>query len=80
MEAGANKDQPRTDNGSTPLHLAVEQGHLDLVRFMLESSANSDTTMEHLAHLASRMGHTELATFLADFRAKSPAKKIRKTK
>ena len=32
LEAGANKDQGRTDTGSTPLYIAAHRGHLEVVR------------------------------------------------
>ena len=33
------KDQGTTDNGATPLFIAAEQGHLEVVRFLVESGA-----------------------------------------
>ena len=31
-----------TNDGPTPLHLAVANGHLEVVRFLVESGANKD--------------------------------------
>ena len=42
LEAGANKDQGRTDTGSTPLYIAAHRGHLEVVRALVESGANKD--------------------------------------
>ena len=42
LEAGANKDQGRTDNGETPLFAAARDAHLEIVRFLVESGANKD--------------------------------------
>ena len=42
IEAGANKDQGKTDTGATPLFIAAYQGHLEVVRFLVESGANKD--------------------------------------
>ena len=42
LEAGANKDQGRTDNGATPLYIAAAYGHLEVVRLLVESGANKD--------------------------------------
>ena len=40
MEAGAKKDQGTTDNGTTPLRVAAQEGHLEVVGFLAESRAN----------------------------------------
>ena len=34
VEAGANKDQPTTSYRATPLDLAAQKGHHDIVRFL----------------------------------------------
>ena len=42
VESGANKDQGRTDTGATPLFVAADKGHLEVVRFLVESGAHDD--------------------------------------
>ena len=34
VESGAKKDQCTIDDGSTPLHVAAQKGHLEVVRFL----------------------------------------------
>lgn len=38
----ANQRRIRTDNGMTPLHLAVIEGRNDVIRLLLESGAEKD--------------------------------------
>ena len=40
--SGFINDQGTTDNGSTPLFMAALHGHLEVVQFLVESSANKD--------------------------------------
>ena len=37
VESGANKDQCKTDTGATPLFIAAQNGHFEVVRFLVES-------------------------------------------
>ena len=66
LEAGANKDQGRTDTGATPLHTAAHRGHLEVVRFLVESGANKDqgTTDDGTTPLyaAAEKGHLEVVS------------------
>ena len=71
IEAGANKDQGRTDTGATPLFIAAQNGHLEVVRFLVESGANKDqgTTDEFGAtplFIAAHQGHLEVVRFLVE--------------
>ena len=70
LEAGANKDQGRTDNGATPLFIAAHQGHLEVVRFLVESGASkdqgrTDNGMTPL-FIAAHQGHLEVIRFLVE--------------
>ena len=39
IECGADKDKARSDDGATPLLLASLEGHLEVVRTLLEASS-----------------------------------------
>ena len=64
MESGANKDQGTTDDGATPLYIAAQNGHLEVVRFLVESGANKDqgTTDDGTTslYIAAHEGHLEV--------------------
>lgn len=66
VEHGACVDEAG-EHGYTPLHNAVEQGHLDAVVWLLKSGArkdarnSSDQTPAELAHV---LGEEEIANFL----------------
>ena len=36
------KDQGTTDDGAMPLFIAVQNGHLEVVRFLVETGANKN--------------------------------------
>ena len=64
------------DNGTTPLHFASHEGHLAVVRLLLESGAAKDVSNAHGAtalHLAARRGHFEVVKVLLDFGAQQLA-------
>ena len=70
LEAGANKDQGRTENGKTPLFIAAQNGHLEVVRLLVESSANKDQgkidTGATPLFVAAQNGHLEVVRFLVE--------------
>ena len=70
IEAGANKDQGTTNDGSTPLSMAAREGQLEVVRFLVECGANKDqgTTDNGETPLftAAGQGHLEIVQFLVE--------------
>ena len=70
LEAGANKDQGRTNNGATPLYIAAQNGHLEIVRILVESGANKDQGTTDIGATpllaAAANGHLEVVRFLAE--------------
>ena len=80
-QCGANKDQPTTDDGSTALHLAAQEGHLRVIQLLLESCSDIDRTTQSgktALDVALERGHGEVVGFLASLEAKEPPKKIRR--
>ena len=69
LEAGANKDQGRTDNGATPLCIATQHGHLEVARFLVESGANKDQGRTDNGgaplYMAAQNGHLEIVRFIS---------------
>lgn len=66
IEQGADVHSRKTDFRYTPLHVAAENGHLDVCRVLIKNRAevgarcpNGRTPL----HLAARNGHTELSLF-----------------
>ena len=45
LEYGVNAS-PQDDDGSTPLHLALSKGHVNLAEFLLDHSADPTTQAE----------------------------------
>ena len=70
IEAGANKDQGKTDTGATPLFEAAANGHLEVVRFLVESGANKDQGRTNDGStplfIAAQNGHLEIVRFLVE--------------
>ena len=67
--AKADKDQPTTDDGSTPLHIAIEEGNLDIVHLLVEAGASMDVPRsDGLAplHMAAQKGHLEIVRLLVE--------------
>ena len=44
MEQGADKDKARCSDGATPLYVAAQFGHLEVVRYLVQQGADKDTT------------------------------------
>ena len=44
IDNGANVNAARTDNGGTALHSAIFQGHLEVVRLLIQKNANKSAT------------------------------------
>ena len=70
LEAGANKDQGKTDTGLTPLCIAAHRGHLEVVRFLVESGANKDQGLRDNGEtplcIAAHRGHLEVVRILVE--------------
>ena len=62
------KDQGTTDDGTAPLFIAAVEGHLEVVRFLVESGANkdqgkTDNGSTHV-YIATQEGHFEVSPCL----------------
>ena len=71
-----NVNSRNFDNELTPLHLASQQGHLDIARFLVEHRANlaaQDQFGSTPLHLASQSGHLDLTRFLVEHGANMSA-------
>ena len=71
LNAGVDPNRVAGRNGFTPLHHAVQRGHVPVTRLLLQqgragvNAATSDT-LETPLHIAAFHGHLELATMLLD--------------
>ena len=55
--------------GTTPLHLAAEHGHMEVIRILLEHKADKDKSSPHgltPLRLAALNGHTEVVKLLLE--------------
>lgn len=68
MERGANITL-RSDDGTTPLHLAASSGHVAAIRFLLDKGADIHARTKCSSmplHQAAQMGRLEAAPFLLE--------------
>ena len=69
VERGADVSAQKKD-GSTALHLASHNGHVDLARVLVERCANVSAQRKDgstAPHLASENGHADLARMLIEW-------------
>ena len=57
LEAGVDCNKGTTDIGTTPLFIAAQNGHVEIVRLLIK--ARTDTGVEPL-HIAVEMGHVNV--------------------
>jgi ankyrin repeat protein len=64
------------ETGETALHLAAGEGHLEIVKLLLEHGAdvNAKTAYETALHLAAGEGHLEIVKLLLEHGADVNAK------
>ena len=64
------KTQGTIGDGSTPLFIAALEGHLEVVRFLVESGANKDQGLTDdgrtALFIAAENGHLEVVRFLVE--------------
>ena len=67
----------KKDAGSTPLHFASGNGHVQVVQFLVEHGTDAtarDKNGSTPLHLASQNGHVEVAQFLVEHGADAAAR------
>jgi hypothetical protein len=68
VEAGADKDKADA-NGYSPLHIACENGHIEVVRLLVEAGADKDKAMANgytPLFIACQNGHVEVVRLLVE--------------
>ncbi|XP_076452363.1 uncharacterized protein LOC143287987 isoform X2 [Babylonia areolata] len=62
---------PKSGTGNWPLYLAVENGHLEVVKLLCQRGGDirrhHTSTGETVLHIAAKMGHTEITRYLLGF-------------
>lgn len=69
FQRGAALDPIQEITGTTPLHLAAEHGHMEVLRILLEHKADKDKSSPHgltPLRLAALNGHTEVVKLLLE--------------
>jgi ankyrin repeat protein len=72
FDGGADANKASTDNGTTPLYVAAEKGHVGLVRSLLESGAGVDVNAARSdgkgspLSVACQLGHCKIVSLLLD--------------
>jgi ankyrin repeat protein len=72
-----NKDvlvNAKDNNGWTPLHAAVNKGHVKVVKVLIKAGANKEDYRFTPLHFAAYWGHTEIAKVLIDTGANTNAR------
>ena len=74
LDFGAHKDPARSDDATTPLHVAAYEGHLELLGLLLQAGADKDATMTDDGatplYLAAQNGQEQVAKLLLEAGAK----------
>jgi len=74
LAAGANKDAA-DDDGATPMFMAAENGHAQVLKMLLAAGANKDAASNAGAtpvYMAAQNGHAEVIKMLPDPTADPP--------